>query len=151
MPTKSRSKLPHSHGITSSKSKSTSLICCILQEGLCTHITLFYGNHVKLGKGYKSKTIHISHKIYLLKVVIKTFFFSWLYVTVYCKILKNLWIFNRCIHCWHQKDLPGKQQRPLKESIVPWTVWDRISNRVGVIGKNEKNANNISHNKNPKL
>ena len=140
----------HSHGVTSNKSKSASLICYIHQQDLCTHTTLFYGNHVKLRKGYQSKTTDISPKIYLLKVVIKTCY-SRLYVTVYCKKLTVLWIFTKCIHYGHRKHLRGKQQRPLKEPIVPWTVLERISNLLEVIGKNVKNASDISHNKNPKV
>ena len=96
--------------VTLSKSKSTTVTCYIHQEGLCTHITLFYGNHVKLGKVCKFKTTNISPVIYLLKLVIKTCF-SWLFVTVYCKKSTDLWIFTKCINYLHRKHLRRKQHR----------------------------------------
>ena len=101
-----------------------------------------------------NSTIDILSNIYLFKVIIKTCF-SRLYALFIAKSLQIyfnfIWIFTKCVHCQRRKHSREKQQRPLKEFIVHWTDLDRIPNRVGVIGKNVKNANDISHNKTPKV
>ena len=65
--------------------------------------------------------------------------------------MADTWIFSECIHCWHRKHLCEKQQGPLKESVVLQLVLGIISNHVGVIGKYVKKADDLSHNKNPKV
>ena len=45
-------QVTQSHEVTLNKSKSALLICLIHQEGCCIYFMLFYGNHVKLQKGY---------------------------------------------------------------------------------------------------
>ena len=69
---KKSSEVTQSHGVTSNKPRSASLICFIHQQDRSTRFRLFYSNHAKLRKSYLNSDQLFSRHL-LVQKVIKTF------------------------------------------------------------------------------